>query len=276
VVKISVITPTKRKGIGINFQGLVRQTFKDFEWIIIDELYPMRFKLVTEFWKRGINMLGYYSPKKRPREYIEVDGKKLPLLTRICNALNTGLIHARGELICILDDNTYLPSDYLRRFWDAYLKYPHSFFSGVVHKLPPPKFDADRLDYEVKLSTPRVSLTMVNNGKDEWIRYDKSPLFLNVGGAFPLKAALEINGFDERSDWGWGAQDSYFAHRLMLAGWTLMHNDAVVCYHFRHPRDTQGAPYHAHVYLGNWMKQPLWAQNMGFNLKEERRKIHGG
>lgn len=91
--RISVITPTIRpEGLKIAREGLLKQTFKDFEWIV------------------KINTTG------------EVDFNK---------AMNEAIGQAKGELVVSLQDFISIPEDGLQKFWDAYQK-EDTFYTAPV------------------------------------------------------------------------------------------------------------------------------------------------
>lgn len=110
---ISVLYVTKRMGgFDLLFSNLERQTFRDFELIIVDELYE---------WRRA--------PFSYHLTYVPVDFSvvHLPVIgygdgrqTTICRAHNIGYAACRGELVVLLQDYIWILPDGLERFWNAY------------------------------------------------------------------------------------------------------------------------------------------------------------
>jgi len=117
--KVHVFEPTIR--------SLIKQSFKDFELIIVDALYdkrsnhdfsklPFPVKHVPphpnhSFWlKRGLwNVAGM------------LNTALLHALWNVAGMLNTALLHAEGDLIVRLDDCCEIPDpDYLKKFWEYY------------------------------------------------------------------------------------------------------------------------------------------------------------
>lgn len=95
-MKISVITPSIRpEGLEITRQCLMKQTFKDFEWIV------------------DINWTGKHD---------------------LNASYNRMLNRAQGELIVSVQDFIEFEPDYLQKFWDAYQEYPDTFFTAPVGK----------------------------------------------------------------------------------------------------------------------------------------------
>lgn len=94
-MKISVLTPSIRpEGLAITREGLMQQTFQDFEWL-------------TEI---GIG-----------RHDLNA-------------AYNRMLRRAKGELIVSLQDYIKITPEYLQKFWDAYQAHPNAFITAPVGK----------------------------------------------------------------------------------------------------------------------------------------------
>lgn len=95
-VKISVVTPSIRPvGMERVRHSLMKQTFKDFEWLV------------------EINWTG------------ETDFNE---------AMNRMIGRARGELIVSVQDYIAIPEDGLEYFWDAYVEKP-GFYTAPVGKI---------------------------------------------------------------------------------------------------------------------------------------------
>src|SRR5579885_532414 len=108
---ISVILPTIHPG-GMDF---VVESFGknprnwDYELIVVDE-YPGRVErgLAKKYLERNGVKVGWYGPAKE---------KSIPLtLCGWCNAVNTGLIHARGDYVIVMQDYVTLTSDWYIRW----------------------------------------------------------------------------------------------------------------------------------------------------------------
>ena len=97
-MKISVITVSIRPhGLEIIQEGLQKQTFKDFEWLVEIGLPG-----------RGHDLNAAY---------------------------NRALRRAQGELVVSLQDYIKITPDYLAKFWEAYQKEPRTFFTAPVGKV---------------------------------------------------------------------------------------------------------------------------------------------
>jgi len=116
--------------------GLENQNFRDFELIIVDGLFDERESAVR-------NILRDYSfpvtyVKDKPWFHSEqVQSGKRP---GIASARNTGVIHARGDLLVIQDDNTEVPPDWLSRHVKVF-EAGFDGMAGMQHRL----YDAEGL-----------------------------------------------------------------------------------------------------------------------------------
>ena len=109
---ITVLTPTYNRKYIINkaYESLVRQTNKDFEWLVIDDgSVDETKKLIKKF----------INEKKISIRYIyKKNGGKH-------TALNVGIKEAKGDLILILDSDDYLSDDAIEivyKYWKKYSK----------------------------------------------------------------------------------------------------------------------------------------------------------
>lgn len=182
--EISIILPTKRYGgLNITFDGLGRQTYRDFEVIIIDD-----------------------TPEDRSGEcqrYADLYNLKVKCLRGkpnywrsnrlICNARNTGLIHAEGELIVFMDDYIWVPPTFLQRHYETYKNTPfcligQSWACEYQEQLPSEK-PLDIRTREDGRTTQRAEWPDCLGG---W--------FYCQNASAPLEKIIEINGFDEEFD----------------------------------------------------------------------------
>lgn len=116
---ISVIFVTNRKGaLEILHENLKRQTFKNFEVIIADDLHD----------ERSYPEADYTVKHFKPR--LKKDGDAWNLN----KAYNDCLVRVQGELIVFLQDFIWIPSNGLERFWEIYELYPNDLVTGVGHK----------------------------------------------------------------------------------------------------------------------------------------------
>jgi len=119
--KISVLTIIYRPGyIDSMTEALRNQTFKDFEWILVDDLWEQRKEILKGYVDGSLNLK--HIPPREIKPYATT-----------CLALNTGIIHAEGELIYLLADYMYPHPRALERHWEVYSKYgPRVLISGPL------------------------------------------------------------------------------------------------------------------------------------------------
>ena len=206
MVKISVIQCTRRKEPHFQWalETLKEQTFphNDFEYLIVDGLYDQRKEQVLKIIKDSNVDFPVLYLKDKPSRW---KGKRPAL----CNARNTGLIFASGEYICFHDDNCRLDSRWLERHamwmekgyivagnWMSYKDITKEVYHGWEYR-----------------STVLKQPTEISGG---WL----------YGGnfGFPIKAADDVNGFDEYLDGEMGQDDISFGLRAQRKGYKIMYD----------------------------------------------------
>jgi len=232
--KISVLTPTFKPGyIKMNVEALVNQAFKDFEWILIDDLYDLRGKVVKEY--LDTTGLEYtYKPPRKLVDYFDCSG-----------ALNSCILYAKGELLYFMNDYEYPLKTTLARHWYLYKKYgPKAFFTGLIASyayleipnlewiniyVPHRKYWLNmftgKIDYrKLNLYPEKMPYEMeleslvyeVKNMEELWNTKTRG-FWAGRNDSCPLELALELNGFNECLSGVWGGQDNDFHERLMVA-----------------------------------------------------------
>jgi glycosyltransferase involved in cell wall biosynthesis len=244
MVSISVILPTAREDYSIiglpnlhifepTLESLKNQTFKDFELVIIDGLHHFRPKL---FQGRPFHTDKLPFPVKHvPIEHNErfnhrfwMDNKRW----NVAGSLNTGIIHAKGELLVLIDDCSEFEKDYLKKFWEGYQSgyFPMAMYIRYLEGNPATLNDRYlKIGYETSKHDEKTLKKLYGEGglmRDTRYSYVK-----NAGGSMiayvnwyygyssiSLNEALKINGYDELFDGDKGLSDVDFGSRLELAG----------------------------------------------------------
>lgn len=115
--KISVMTCTCRDFPNLDKMAncLVKQTFTDFEWIIIDRKIRTR----PNYYGTLQDIVGGKFPVRviEPKWSIYHDFS-MPAMS---NARNSGILFASGDLLCWVDDNIWFKPDFLQRHYNASL-----------------------------------------------------------------------------------------------------------------------------------------------------------
>ncbi|MBE5956557.1 MAG: glycosyltransferase family 2 protein [Lachnospiraceae bacterium] len=110
-IKITVFTPTYNRAyiISVLYQSLKRQSFKNFEWLVVDDGSQDE---TEELLKQWINENNDFPI----RYFRQKNGGK-------CCAINKGLELARGELFFTVDSDDYLTDDALEKIniWEKEL-----------------------------------------------------------------------------------------------------------------------------------------------------------
>lgn len=112
---ITVFTPTFNRAhlLPRLYESLGKQTFKDFEWLMVDDGSVDETRKVVAGLENGIFPVRYF--------FQENGGKH--------RAINRGIKEAKGELFLILDSDDTLPPDALERiaFYYLQIKDDHAF-----------------------------------------------------------------------------------------------------------------------------------------------------
>ncbi len=236
---ISVIMPTARDNYPIigspsihvlepTFPSLETQTFRDFELIVIDALYPQKSEWIeAQEWSF-------------PVKYVPVHPNHRFWLDRgrwnVCGQLNTGILYAEGELIVRIDDCSEFGEDFLQRFWEGYQQgyFPlamHTKYIGGHQALN--NEDYRQSGYEFAEGGPdRKRILERVYGEGNPIRDSRWPIVDRNGGrmigpsqwfygysSMSIEAALKVNGFNELFDGDKGQEDQEMGLRLSMAGY---------------------------------------------------------
>lgn len=107
--KITLFTPTYNRAyiLGTLYRSVQRQTFRNFEWIIIDDGSSDHTEELVKSWIKDDNDFPI-------RFYKVANGGK-------CRAINRGLELAKGELFFVMDSDDYLTDDAMETVvkWEA-------------------------------------------------------------------------------------------------------------------------------------------------------------
>ena len=304
MLDISVIMATARQDYPIigqpevhflapAFKSLSDQTFKDFEFILVDALHDQREPY-------GFSKLPF--PVKHvpvhPNHRFWLDRKRWS----VCGSLNTGIIHSEGELIVRIDDCSEFDPDFLQRFWDGYQSgyFPLAMHIRYLGGKPARLNEEYRKEgYEAKHSESfekgeKLKVLEKIYGDEGLVRDTRYKVVKARGGRMiapinwyygyssaSLEALLKINGYDELFDGDKSLEDTDTGSRLTMAGYGdkfLLDVEHQVIEHEHKPipeslvtRDKKPIKCNYAIYLVN-QRKGRWRANSD-NLMEEDLKF---
>ena len=219
--RVSVIVPTARYGgLDVVFESMSHQTFKDFEVLIVDELHR----------QKEIEACGFI--------YVEPPPKKPGMWWNLDASLNKVIRQAQGELIVQLNDYVWVPSDGLEKFVKRHEMEPKALISGVGDQFLAPNQDIPQGLYSVWNSWPgppsgeKVFSDPRKADRNQGFYLTIPLLFEGNWCMYPKQAWIDVGGYDEAFDIGWGYDNNEFAERCTMNGYYVFldtENEAL-CY----------------------------------------------
>lgn len=209
MVKITVTLITKRLEPHIDWalESLKNQTFKDFEYIIVDGYYNRKgrkdevVKLIKDM---NLDFSVLHIPEKASRW----EGQR----PQICNARNTALVFANGRYIVNHDDCTKMPPNWLER---------HMMWLEKNYLVAGTWIGYEKMDNGGKGIEGIYGLeyrsTIMKEPKGP--REVAASLFYGANCSYPVEGTVDINGFDEDLDGEMGQEDLSLAIRLERRGY---------------------------------------------------------
>lgn len=224
---VSIITPTIREGWWrIMAENLSKQTYNNFEWIIIDDHKEDRSKIAKKYAQKYCLEIRYIRGDKGLGKY----DKKCGLV----RANNIGWKNSKGELLVWLQDFILLPEDGLESLVDIYRHNPDAMIAPVDIYYDAEKADTKNTEdwwegyrngwgytkflKEESWRNPRV--------KNLGIYESDNPYDLEMDYcAVPKKIVDDLNGFWEFMDDGLGYDNCELAYRAFKLGYRLIIDD---------------------------------------------------
>jgi len=218
--KVSVITPTIRTGFfNIMAHNLSIQSYKNFEWIIVDDYKEDRSEIAKKY-------ASLYNLEVR---YLRGGrGSSYPRRCGLVRANNIAWQNAKGELLVWLQDFVLMPQKGIEHLVDIYRHHPNDLIAPVdiyYHAKPAnKKNEEDWWDGETKIlikkswSNVRVQY--------EGMRYSDNPFDFEMDyGAVPKKVIDKLNGWWEFFDAGLGYDNTELAYRALMSGSKIVVDD---------------------------------------------------
>ena len=162
--KITVFTPTYNRAYILSnlYHSLQRQSYRDFEWLIVDDGSADDTETLVASWQKE----GNFFPIRYCKQ--ENGGK--------CRAINRGLKEADGELFFTVDSDDYLTDDALWKVakWESELPKNQNFCAIAANRGTSPTETPNRLfagQYLDGSAFTRYELNDGNQGERAFIFY---------------------------------------------------------------------------------------------------------
>ena len=177
---------------------MAAQTFRDFELVVVDGIHAYRPDLFkTHTYPFSVTHVG---PRQTP---MVRDGR-----VAISAYKNTGIAHARGELLLTVDDCCWIDHEYLQRCWTSWSR-DRVMLAAMAWAIQVPELPDGR---KAMLDTDGKCV----GSKD----HPHTPPMYGFA-SFSLEAALAVNGYDEMMDGSQGLEDIDMGIRLQKAGFRI-------------------------------------------------------
>jgi len=243
---------------------LNNQTFKDFEFILIDANY----KYNKDAFK---NIKTNFIFKHVPIHFDHLYWRNQNLVF-ISSAKNTGILYADGELLVTVDDAEIFPDFLLEKYWKYYSE--KNIFMCAAHKrLKNIANESGRILFPIN------GETYINDSRLDGRVYLPMPTsWTYAGTSYSLKMALELNGFNEKMDGCKSLEDCEFGIRIGNNGGTFMYDPNAYFYILDHINNAEKPNYDTEMEQGfnpgtNNIGTVIVKENYGFCMVAQAMKI---
>ena len=197
----SVIVPSyeRHSSLEILLKSLSKQTFKNFEVIIVDQS-GKPFKDIDKYAASGMDI--YYI-------HTHIKGA--------VNARNKGAFYARGKVLAFTDDDCVPINEWLKEAYDLFNNFDIAGIEGVIKSS--------------KLNNPNYR-TVTNEGFKKGVAFMTANLFIK------REVFNAINGFDEQFENPHFREDTDIGWRALEYG-NIPFGDKVIVFHPPHKRQIQ-------------------------------------
>ena len=206
---ISVITPSVRKeGIALVEKALRKQTFTDFEWLIVSPNHGWELRTTI----RNV---------KRLQEPPKLDEN----VWNLNRAYNYAIKKSKGDLIVSWQDWTYAKADTLERFWYHYQAEPKTLVTGVGNKYTDESWSV------VTWQDPRK-----RTDQGTYYQCYFNDIEFNFC-SIPKDALYAVGGFDQELDKWYGMDGYSVVDRInMIGGYDFKIDQTLESYSLEHGR----------------------------------------
>ena len=271
-MKITILTCTYKLFMrDAQIEALSRQTFKDIEWIIVDDCYEENKGIHASF------------------PLIHIPPSEVTPYCNLATCANDGLVRASGKYVFFMNDYVIPQPECLARHWQVQERMKGCLLSGrdlAVEGIPA-MVDGEKVmlkDYRMALfDSQTIPCKQLDDGLIEIGRDGVMNWWAGRNDSAPLEAILECNGFEEGWNGRWGGQDTDMAHRLMTYGLKYYLDRNSTCLEFEHPRGNkksvrteqeqqalEGVFIKPRIAGGAWKANTDWLVMLPRDLKGER------
>lgn len=205
---LSIITLTRNRAplLEKNFASLMGQLRPKDEIIVIDNGSTDNTRQVISTYKKKLQIRAY-----------SMQSGKYPHL------YNTGVRHAKNEIIVFLDDDCVAEKSLLKNIRSTYIHRPNIIIQGITYSLPKGNIYAEIMGdhYRHFIATNLLDRTHLR-------------ILDNKNAAIPRSLILKLDGFCEKLDCG--SEDIEFGIRARSHGIPIILNRTIVAHH--HERTT--------------------------------------
>lgn len=219
---VSVITVTIRTGWwNIMAENLSKQTYKNFEWIIIDDYKEDRSEIAQKYAKKyNLNIRYLRGDKAKALAY--------PRRYGLVRANNTGWKAAKGELLVYLQDFILIPTVGLELLVDTYRHHPNALIAPTDQYWFAKEPDKTNKEDWWNGNTDIIDRFSWRNVRVQFIglRPTDNPFDFEMNyGAIPKHILDDLNGWWEWFDDGLGYDNTELAYRALQKGYEVLIDD---------------------------------------------------
>lgn len=222
--KVSVVTVTIREGFwNVMAHNLSRQTYKNFEWVIVDDYKKDRKETAKKYAKKYGLDIKYIRGDKALGKYKRKHG--------LSRANNTGWKSADGELLVYLQDFILIPENGVESIVDLYRHNPNALIAPVDEYFFPIEPNKDNKEDWWDEKTNVIDRFSWRNIRLQFagIRKTDNPMDFEMNYAGIPKHIIEkLNGWWEFFDDAIGYDNTEIAHRALDAGYYILIDDTNV------------------------------------------------
>lgn len=249
-VKISILTVTNRKnGLELARKSLGRQTFKDFEWVVVSPLTAEELGIGDEVIGKTARFRGLFVPEPP---------KKKGNYWNLNTAYNEGLRMCSGELVVSIQDFIYITPQGLEKFWLAYQQ-----TGGCITGVGDQYAQLDDLWKPINKiwEDPRRRADLGSLYAGSFYECMPNDWELNWACA-PLKAFYDIGGFDEELDKWAGGDNISVCERMDALGWKFYIDQTNESFSLKHGRPDKWDENHC-LFNGKYRERKEWLIDNG-------------